>query len=149
MRRHEDVLKRCQVKIQDMQLSSWCTVEHFTNMYNRIYDAMVECGVAELLEYEIMYDREGNETTDPSKMWGHPTRYRMLKPERCVFVGETGCNTNQTDDGHYGGELFVIPKGVKGCGRKGVTTDLHFTVSPFISGTGEAIMCGVVLKSEK
>jgi hypothetical protein len=118
-------------------------------MYNFIYPCMVQCGVAELVQHDIMYDRQGKETTDPTKLWGRPTKYRMLQPHRCVFVDETGCNTNQTDDGNYAGELFVVPKGENGGGRTGVTTDLHFTVVPFIAGTGEAIMVAVILKSEK
>jgi hypothetical protein len=148
MLRHEDVLRRSMVKIQDLKRATWCTVENFTMMYDNIYPAMVDCGVAELLDNEIMYDRDGNETPDLSKLWGRPTKYRMLRPDRCVFVDETGCKTNQTDDGNYGGELFVVPKGIR-CGRTGVTTDLHFTVVPFISGTGDAIMVAVILKSEK
>jgi hypothetical protein len=145
MHRHSDVLKRGKVRIQDIKRSTWCTVENFMSMYTIIYPQMVDCGVAELLDSEIMYNRQGNETNDVSEIWGRPTKYRMLHPGRCVFVDETGCNTNQTDDGNYGGELFVVPRGVKGCGRTGATTDLHFTVVPFIAGTGEAIMVAVTM----
>jgi hypothetical protein len=44
--------------------------------------------------------------------------------------------------------LFVVPVDQAENRRTGTTTDLHFTILPFISGTGEEIMCAVVLKSE-
>ena len=33
--------------------------------------------------------------------------------------------------------------------RVGNYTDLNFMVMPFIAGTGEAVMCSIILKSEK
>jgi hypothetical protein len=36
------------------------------------------------------------------------------------------------------------------CGAPtGTTTDLHYTVLPFVSGTGEAVMCAIIFKSEQ
>jgi hypothetical protein len=148
MKRQEEELVRGKVRIQDHQRSSWCTYEHFKNMYDTIYEAMVECGVAEKLNDEVMYDIDGIETDDENKMFGRRTKYKMLKPERCLFVDETGCNTNQVDEGNVEGEKFVFPKHLPKPGRCGATTNLHFTVMPFIAGTGEAVMCAVILKSE-
>jgi hypothetical protein len=97
-----------------------------------------------------MRDKEGNEVDeDPAKMYGRPSTYHMLRLDWCVFVDETGCNTNQKNDGCRFGELFVVPVEQAENERTGTTTDLHFTILPFISGTGEAIMCAVVLKYEK
>lgn len=149
LNRNQDTLTRKKVQIRDSCRSSWCTVEHFTNMYNTVYDAMVDCGVAELLENEVMYDKDGNETNDASLMVGRPSKYRLIKPELCLFMDETGCNTNQKDDGFAGGEKFVVSVDQIERGRSGTTTDLHFTVLPFIAGTGEAVMCALVMKSEK
>jgi hypothetical protein len=110
---------------------------------------MVDCGMAEKLDCEVMGDKEGNEVDDPKKMYGRPSRYHMLFLDWCVFVDETGWNTNQKTDGYCGAELFVVPVDQAENGRTGTTTDLHFTILPFISGTGEAIMCVVILKSKK
>jgi hypothetical protein len=110
---------------------------------------MVDCGVAVELEEETMFDQEGNIVDNPSKMYGRPSKYCMIKPERCLFVDETGCNTNQKTDGNIGGEKFVVSVEQTENGRNGVVTDLNFTVLPFISGTGEAVMCAVILKSNK
>jgi hypothetical protein len=97
-------------------------------------------------------DRDGNKTLDTNKQYGRKTRYKPTKPERCVYVDavdETSCNTNMKDDGHIGGRRYVMARNqVKGA-RTGAATDIHFTVLAFTSGTGEVIMCAVIMKSEK
>jgi hypothetical protein len=82
-------------------------------------------------------------------MHGRPTRYKLIKPERCVYVDETGCNTNCKNDGQIGGQRIVMSKNQIEGGRSSASTDLHFTVLAFTLGTGEPIMCAVILKSEK
>ncbi len=54
-----------------------------------------------------------------------------------------GCNTDQLNDGKVWWELFIMPKIV------GSTTGIHFTVLPFMSGTGEPVLCTIVFKSEQ
>jgi hypothetical protein len=66
------------------------------------------------------------------------------------MVDETGCNTNQLNDGKVGGELFVLPKQDNEAGAPiGATTDLHFTILGFVSGTGEAVMCAIIFKLDQ
>jgi hypothetical protein len=149
MFRHKDKLKRGKCRIKDVNRHTWCTYENFANMYEGVYDAMVSAGVAEKLDHEVMLDFDGNEVDDESQMFGRPTKYRLLHPENCLFVDETGCNTNQKEDGNIGGRLFVLPVDSAEAGVTGVCTDLHFTVLCFTSGTGEPVLCAVILKSEK
>jgi hypothetical protein len=118
-------------------------------MYDAVYDCFVEAGAAELMEEEMMYDDQGNITDNVTKMYGRPTKYRMKHPENVVFVDETGCNTNQKDDGHIGGEQFVLSRKGDDLGVVGATTDMHFTVLCFTSGIGDPILCAVILKSSK
>jgi hypothetical protein len=47
-----------------------------------------------------------------------------------LFVDETGCNTNQKDDGHVGGKLFVLPTDDSDVAPIGAT-DIHFTLFAF------------------
>jgi hypothetical protein len=81
---------------------------------------------------------------------GLPSKYTLTLPEYLLFVDETGCNTNQLNDGKVGGEVFIMPKD---CGDAaapaGATTDLHYTVLPFISGTGVPVLCAIIFKSEQ
>jgi hypothetical protein len=125
------------------------TYENFQNIYDLIYENMIEAGVAMNLECEQMFDVNGNITTDEKEKHSRPSRYQIIKPERCVFVDETGCNTNCQNDGLVGGQRHIVgTKQVEGA-RTSATTDLHLTVLAFTSGTGEAIMCAIILKSDK
>jgi len=106
-------------------------------MYQNIYEHMVEAGIAEYVEDEIQHDT------------GLPSHYKLTHPEFLLFVDETGCNTNQLNDGKVGGELYLMPKNSgDAAAPAGATTDLHFTVLPFISGTGEPVLCAIIFKSE-
>jgi len=135
--RHQSLLTTRGTVIKDVKRRTWVTRENFENMYENIYETMVEAGVAEELTKPIQYDE------------GLPTKYRLIHPEYVLFVDETGCNTNQLNDGRVGGELFILPKLDSECGAPtGATTDLHYTVLPFVSGTGEAVLCAIIFKSE-
>jgi hypothetical protein len=73
----------------------------------------------------------------------------MMRPEMTLFVDECGCNTNQATDGQAGGQLFVLPASECPTGILGMVTDLHFIVLCVNAGTGEPVICAVILKSEK
>jgi hypothetical protein len=73
----------------------------------------------------------------------------LTKPERCVYVDKTGCNTNMKNDGHVGGRRYVMGANQVEGGRTGVVSDIHCTVLAFTSGTGHAIMCAIIMKSDK
>ncbi len=74
------------------------TKENFENMYENVYKTMVEAGVAEELSEEIQHKA------------GLPSKYRLTRPEYVLFVDETGCNTNQLNDGRVDNEQFILPK---------------------------------------
>ncbi len=107
-------------------------------MYENVYKMMVEAGIAEVVEEAIQHEA------------GLLTKYKLTHPKYLVFVNETGCNTNQLNDGKVGGELFIMPKNVgNAAAPAGATTDIHFTVLPFISATGEPVLCAIIFKSEQ
>jgi hypothetical protein len=99
---------------------------------------MVEAGIAEELEEEMHYECR------------LPTKFKLTHPDYLLFVNEMGCNTNQLNDEKVEGEVYIMPKS---CGDEaapaGATTDLHFTILPFISGTGEPVLCSIIFKSEQ
>jgi hypothetical protein len=98
---------------------------------------------------KVMYNNMGEITTEKSEMVGRPTKYKLIHPDHILFVDETGCNTNMKQDGHVGGELFVLPMDYMDCGVSGVVTDMHFSVLCFTSGTGHPVLCSIILKSNK
>ncbi len=137
MKRNEAILKHHKTKVKDVKWRTWVTEENFQAMYDNVYEAMVEAGVAEELPGEV------------ESGVGRPTKHNLLRPECVVFVDETGCNTNQKDDGHVGGELFILPVDDDDIAPTGATTDIHYTVLAFLLATGQAIMCAVIFKSER
>jgi hypothetical protein len=54
------------------------------------------------------------------------------------------------NDWRVGNKQFIVPKVDSECGAPtSETADIHFTVLPFISGTGEAVMCTIIFKSKQ
>jgi hypothetical protein len=46
-------LTRSAIKIKDVKQNTWVTKENFTNMYENVYETMVEAGIAEKVEEEV------------------------------------------------------------------------------------------------
>jgi hypothetical protein len=135
---HQDQLTRNASAVKDLKRRTWVKTENFKNMYENVYKMMVEAGIAEVVEEAIQHEA------------GLLTKYKLTHPKYLVFVNETGCNTNQLNDGKVGGELFIMPKNVgNAAAPAGATTDIHFTVLPFISATGEPVLCAIIFKSEQ
>jgi hypothetical protein len=81
MNRYKHKLKRSKHKVQDANRRTYCTYENFSNMYKAVYENMVDAGVAIKLREEVMFDMDGNITDDPNKMFGRPSKYKIIKPE--------------------------------------------------------------------
>jgi hypothetical protein len=95
---HASLLTTSGTVIKDVKRKAWVTKENFENMYENVYKTMVEAGVAEELSEEIQHKA------------GLPSKYRLTRPEYVLFVDETGCNTNQLNDGRVDNEQFILPK---------------------------------------
>jgi hypothetical protein len=130
--------------------ADWSKYTYIKQMYDVIYDNMVESGIAEeILEDPISMDGRGNivEKDDPQKL-GLPCDIKVLYPEFILFADETGCNTNQKKDGHIGGTKYVVgrntvPKEISS------TSDKHFTVLGVTAASGDPVLCVVIFASER
>jgi hypothetical protein len=113
------------------------TRENFENMYDNVYKTMLEANMAEELSEKIQHEA------------GLLSKSKLTRPDYVLFVDETGCNTNQLNDGRFGNELFGLTKVDREGGAPiGATTGLHYTVL-FFPGTGEAVLCAIIFKSEQ
>jgi hypothetical protein len=139
MKRNNTLLTTNSATVKDTKRNTGVRHEHFMNMYENVYEAMVSAGIAEKVDSPIQFES------------GRPTQYKLTHPGFLLFVDETGCNTNQLNDGKVGGGgEFIMPKNDLESGAPtGATTDLHFTVLAFLSGTGEPIVCAIIFKSEQ
>jgi hypothetical protein len=149
MSRHHDILRKGKARTKDMNRQEWVTYENFKNMYEAVYETMVMAGVAKKLPEAVWFDRDGKIVFNEEEAFGEKSQYVLEHPEYCVYVDETGSNTNQKQDGHVGGRRFVLPVGESEVGRVGAINDLHFTTLVFTAATGQPIMVAVILKSEK
>lgn len=148
MRRNSKLIVSKQGQIKDLKRQSWCVYDKFEAMYDCVYEKMVEAKVAIKLDTPILYDKEGNEVTDPNMSFGLPSRYKITDPNRIIFVDETGKNTNMKTDGKVGGRRFIVPA-TSTAAPIGSTSDIHFTTLCFTSALGDPIMCAVIFKSQK
>jgi hypothetical protein len=71
LHRYEDVLSRNGSSIKDTKRRTWVTRENFINMYENVYERMVEAGIAEKKDTEIKYEA------------GLPSRFELTKPNFC------------------------------------------------------------------
>ncbi len=99
---------------------------------------MAQAGIAEKVEEDIQYET------------GLPSKHKLTESNVLLMVDETGCKTNQLNNEKVGGRLFVLPRENNKAGAPiGPNTDLHFTVLELVSGTGEAVTCTIIFKSEQ
>jgi hypothetical protein len=106
MERNKDTIRRQRGRVVDIKRHTWCTFDHFSDMYDANYSRMVECGIAVELENEVYMDKQGKEVSkDNENAYGQPTKFRLTHPELLIMVDECGSNTNQTSDGHVGRQL--------------------------------------------
>ena len=150
LKRNGEHVRRGRRKIRDIKRHNWCTYQNFEKMYSEVYGQMVLKGIAEELDHDVFFDRKGNIVdNESSQKYGRKSRFRLTKPEKLIFVHECGANTSQANNGHLGGEFKLNPTDGSCSGMISCMTDIHFTVLAFTSGTGESVMCAIILKSEK
>jgi hypothetical protein len=76
--------------------ADWSQEPYIAQMYNVIYDNMVEAGVAIKLDSPVIMDSLGNivQEDDPNRL-GLACDIQVIHPEMILFADETGCNTSQ------------------------------------------------------
>jgi hypothetical protein len=115
--------------------SEWCKYDNFHNMYEPIYAAMEFAGVASKLEVPEWQNEFGEPVRSKSEAVGEKVEYTITHSGHILYVDEVGNNTNQRDDGHKGGQKYVLARGSHrrtGCS----TSDAHWTTIGFVAGNG-------------
>ena len=107
--RHSNQLSAKRAVRFDSNRDDWCTVKNFELMYQKVYNSMVDCGVAIKWEDGEHWVNNENEPVELEKdAYGRKTAYSLMHPEKVLFVDEVGCNTSQKSDGNIGGEKFLV-----------------------------------------
>ena len=127
--------------------SAWCHYSNFVKMYNLVYKAMESAGVAIRLDKPKWMNEKGEVVSDQFKAIGLECTHKLIHPEYVLFADEVGCNTNQKDDGNYGGEKRLTKRGStpkQMCS----SSDAHWTLLGFTDATGQPVMCGIIFKGD-
>ena len=78
-------------------------------MYEKVYESMVNCGIAVKSEDEPQWlNRNGEPVAKEEDAYGKKTQHSLVHPDKVLFVDEVGCNTSQKYDGNIGGKKFLI-----------------------------------------
>ena len=95
----------------ELDRDKWTTYSNFYDMYNHIYDEMIDAKVASIYDDPMWQDSDGNPCSE-SESFGCKVTHNLTHPEMCIVMDEVGGNTSQKGDGHIGGELLVCGKGM-------------------------------------
>jgi hypothetical protein len=147
LRRHKDRLVTKRGKKFALSRSDWTTLPNIKQMYEVIYNEMVDANVAVTLQNPIFTDINGKPKDDKTKRFGLKQNIKITKPEWILFANESGFNTSQKKDGHVGGQKFVIERGTTPQIMASMT-DHKFTLLLFTSASGKAVDCCIIFQGK-
>jgi len=117
-------------------------------MYDEVYEALVEYGVASKIDVPLYMDRDGNSTASQSEAFGCKCTHRIDHPSMCLVVDEVGSNLSQKGDGHIGGQKYVWAKGTIPQ-IKVQHTEKYFTLLSFTAISGEVVLCLIIISGTR
>ncbi len=130
--------------------SEWTTFENIVEMYNLVYDQMVDAGLAKKLSPEDQYwtDDHGSRVETEAEAFGSKIEVEITHPEWILFGDEVGTDINQKEDGQIAGTNYCIGKGTR-ANIKSSTNGGRFTVIGLTAASGDAVMCIVIFAAEE
>ena len=100
--------KSWKVRIQSRQVDD---LLNFSDIYDHIYDELVEAKLATSYNEPMWQDSNGTFCTESSSL-GCKVTHDFTYPEMCIVMDKVGGNTGQKGDGQIGDELLVCAKGM-------------------------------------
>ena len=92
-------------------------------------------------------NKKGETVKDESEAFGLKCTHKLIHPEYVLFADEVGSNTNQKEDGNYGGDKRLAKRGStpkQMCS----SSDAHWTLLGFTDANGQPVMCGIIFKAD-
>ena len=131
----------------ELDRASWSTYANFRQMYEQVYDQMVEAGVAVKHDTPQWQNTNGDIVGEEDAV-GCKVTHDLIHPEMCIVMDEVGGNTSQKGDGNNGGELHVCAKDMVPQ-QKASTKDKHFTLLGLTALNGDPVMCVVIFAGKR
>ena len=142
-RRWENVLTSKRGQKFALDRSSATTFTNIMKMYDEVYEAMTESGVATKLDDPVCMDRDSN-ITSQEQCFGTQCTHTLDHPHYCLVVDEVGSNLSQKGDGHVGGQKYVCARGAIPQ-VKVQHSERHFTLLGFTALSGEPVLCLIII----
>jgi hypothetical protein len=140
-------LKSKKCMLLDDKRAQWATYGNIKQMYEDVYEMLVEKKLAELFPEEVLLDKDGIPCADEANAIGFRTMYKLTHPDLFFFADEVGDNTSQKNDGCRNER--VIAEQHQSAQRAGDTTsDNHFTTFVITAADGTAVCCAIIVKSD-
>jgi hypothetical protein len=90
--------------------ADWTKLSNIKQMYEYIYEEMVNANIASPRDNPVYLDREGNEVEE-SERFGLVQEFRIDHPDYILFAHERGCQTNQSRMEMLGTENSLLNMG--------------------------------------
>ena len=128
----------------------WTMYQNIETMYNLVYEAMVQAGIAEHLPEDAHYyvNKENKVVQTEEEAAGLRCTMKLIRPDWLIFGDEVGTDTCQESDGHIGGQTYLQFAGQK-ISLTSSKASGRFTVIGLTAATGEPVMCVVVMASRE
>jgi hypothetical protein len=147
-RRNADVITSKKAVRFDSKRDDWCRLENVADMYDGVYDKLVQSGVAEKLDHVVWRDIENNIVNTETEAYGRQTGYSLVHPDKLVFFYEVGENISQKGDGNAGRQKLMVAKDMRVQVRNSIKYN-HFTVLGFTAADGRPFMCAIIIAASK
>ena len=143
-RRWEHVISSKRGQKFALDRSSATTFANIGKMYDEVYAALEDTGIATKLDDPVYMDREYNVVSNQIEAFGTRCTHSLDHPDLCIVVDEVGSNLSQKGDGHIGGQKYVCAKGSIPQ-IKVQHSERHFTLLGFTALSGEPVLCLVII----
>ena len=145
MRRYEQELKAGKGYRVAANRTEWVTYQNIECMYNLVYEQMIASGLACRLPESEQYfvNKDGEVVESENEAFGKKVIVEITHPKWILFGDEVGTDISMKDDGHVGGQKFVVQKGTR-ANIKSSHKDGRFTAIGLTSANGDPVMAIVI-----
>jgi hypothetical protein len=108
------------------------------DMYTELYKDLCGAGIACEHEEPLWRNADGEVVESEEESLGLKSKFEPIHPDMLIFVDESGCNTDQKQDGDN--EKYLFFKKWKATATA-VMKDSHFTVLGFTAADAKIPLC--------
>jgi hypothetical protein len=93
-----------------LNCAEWTKLSNIKQMYEYFYNEMIEAHIVSPPAHPVYMDHAGNEVEE-SERFGFLQEMAIDHPDYILFADESGCQTNQKQDGYVGNRKYIVEQG--------------------------------------